>query len=139
VADTKYGKYLVKEPVRQWKWFKGLNFFSEENNSDMNFSIQWNTVAEPFRLPDEPHSHDFDEVWIFLGTTVENCLDLGGEIELYLGEELEKHIITNTTIVQIPKGLMHCPLIFTRVDKPIHFINIPLTPHYAKKEMKKEK
>jgi hypothetical protein len=46
--------------------------------------------------------------------------DLCGEIELWLGDE--KHILTKSCMVFIPKGLKHCPLVFRRVDRPIfHF------------------
>ena len=43
--------------------------------------------------------------------------DLGGEIELWL--EDEKHTLTRTCIVFVPKGMMHCPLTVRRIDRPI--------------------
>ena len=33
--------------------------------------------------------------------------DFGAEVELYLGEEGEKHLITQTTFVYVPKELIH--------------------------------
>ena len=50
--------------------------------------------------------------------------DFGAEVELYLGDEGEKHIIDKTTVVHVPAGLSHCPLNFTKVDKPIIFMDI---------------
>ena len=44
-------------------------------------------------------------------------------------------VINAATIVYIPKGLIHCPLNFKKVTKPVMFINIPLTSGYAKNEV----
>lgn len=68
----------------------------------------------------EAHTHNFDEVITFFGTNPEDPHDLGGEIELWLGDE--KHLLTKSCLVFVPKGLKHCPLIIKRVDRPIfHF------------------
>ncbi|HUT67701.1 MAG TPA: hypothetical protein VMW86_04025 [Dehalococcoidales bacterium] len=63
------------------------------------------------------HTHDFDEIIGFGGTNRDYPRDLGGEIEFWLGDE--KHIITRTCLIFIPKGVKHCPIIFRRVDTPI--------------------
>jgi hypothetical protein len=63
------------------------------------------------------HSHNFDEVLCFFGTDPENPHNLCGEIELYLGDE--KHTLTKSCIIFVPKGLQHCPLTIKRVDRPI--------------------
>jgi len=44
-------------------------------------------------------------------------VNLGGEVEFWM--EDEKHIITKTCLVFIPKSVKHCPLIFRRIDTPI--------------------
>jgi hypothetical protein len=72
----------------------------------------------------EAHTHDFDEVIGFFGTNPEDQRDLGGEIELWL--DGERHIITNSFIAFVPKGMVHCPLKIKRVDRPIfHFTTGP--------------
>jgi hypothetical protein len=53
-------------------------------------------------------------------------------VELWLGEEQEKHIIDATSVVHIPKGLIHGPLIYRRVDKPIIFVDAFLAPIYKR-------
>jgi hypothetical protein len=66
------------------------------------------------------HTHDFDEIIAFFGTNPADIHDLGGEVELWMVGE--KHIITRSTLVFVPKGMEHCPLSFNRVDRPIfHF------------------
>jgi hypothetical protein len=72
----------------------------------------------------EAHVHDFDEVIGFFGTNPADQRDLGGEIELWL--DGEKHILTNSFLAFVPKGMVHCPLKIKRVDRPIfHFTTGP--------------
>lgn len=66
------------------------------------------------------HTHDFDEIIAFFGSDPNNPRDLGGEVELWMGGE--KHIITKSCLVFVPKDVEHCPLSINRVDRPIfHF------------------
>jgi hypothetical protein len=52
----------------------------------------------------------------------DNMAELDAEIEIGFGEEQEIHTITTPASVYIPKGLIHCPLEFKRVGKPILFV-----------------
>ena len=49
-----------------------------------------------------------------------------------MGEEQELHIINKPTIVYFPKGLLHCPLNFKKIDKPILFQKFWLAPKYTR-------
>jgi hypothetical protein len=70
--------------------------------------------------PIKRHIHEFDEIIAFLGTNPEKPRELGGEVELWL--EDDKHIITKSCLVYVPKGMRHCPLEVLKVDYPIiHF------------------
>ncbi len=66
------------------------------------------------------HTHTFDEYLLFLGTNPDDQFDLGGEVEVWLGDE--KRMITRTTAVFVPAGMPHCPLVFHKVDRPFIFI-----------------
>ncbi len=68
----------------------------------------------------DAHTHSFDEVITFFGTNPEDPEDLCGEVEIWL--EDEKHILTKSCLIFVPKGMKHCPLVIRRVDRPIfHF------------------
>ena len=41
-----------------------------------------------------------------------------------MGKEMERHVISEPTAVFIPKGLPHCPLIVTRVDRPFFLTDV---------------
>jgi hypothetical protein len=67
-----------------------------------------------------PHAHEFDEVLGFFGTNPDDIYDLCGEVEFWLGDE--QYILNKSCMIFIPRGLVHCPLIMRRVDRPIfHF------------------
>ena len=67
------------------------------------------------------HSHDFSEIITVFGTNPDDPRDLGGEVEFWLDDE--KYILTKSSIIWVPKGMMHCPTIFRNVTRPIfHYI-----------------
>lgn len=76
------------------------------------------------------HVHDFDEIIGFIGSDPQNPSDLGGEVELWL--EDEQYFLTKSCLVFAPKGLRHCPLRVTRVERPILFLAFSLTGDYKK-------
>lgn len=83
-------------------------------------------------LEDRPHVHETDEIIGFFGSNPEDPHDLGGEIEIWL--EDDKHVITSSAMIFVPAGMKHCPLVLTRIDRPVfHFTTV--TGHkYAKVE-----
>lgn len=79
----------------------------------------------------EAHAHDFDQFLHFYNADPMHMREFDAEVEIFLGEEGEKHIISEPTVLHIPKGMMHCPLNFKRINKPVIFMNIALTPQYV--------
>ena len=144
MADTKYGKYFVSDP----KLVDELSGHSKEAKREgmtpaqvfldndlvpgcpVWFDVVWvydNVLPAPWVLP---HKHDVDEVLVCLATNKEH--DLGGVVEIAMGDEGEIHTITRSTAIFIPKGLTHCPLTYKSVDKnkPQIFIAMLLNPEY---------
>jgi hypothetical protein len=134
VAETKYGKYIIREPLE-----KGMtpmmHICGEEGCYGAKFpnfpvEVQLLCVTEPLSFPHQPHAHDADEIFFIFGSNPQNYYDFDAEIEICLGEEGEKHIIDTTTIVYIPKGLVHGPIAIKRVDKPFQWMHVLFTPKY---------
>lgn len=90
--------------------------------SECDAPVQW--VKE--------HQHDYDEVLIWHGNNPADPDDLGAEI--YLDIEGVRHTITTSGSVYLPAGTRHCPLGFTRVDRPFRFSALSLNPEYASDE-----
>jgi hypothetical protein len=65
-----------------------------------------------------PHVHKNPNVLMYLGTDPDHPMDLGGEVEICLGPEMEKHIITRSTIVFIPANFPHFPWRILKVTRP---------------------
>jgi hypothetical protein len=140
MAERKYEKNFIREPlVKLWN-FEGMGISGRvgEPNLNMDLCIQYHCIAEPFVMGTVPHKHDFDHVLCFIGGDPKNIREFGAEIEVTLGEEGEKYIINSTTIVTIPAGLLHCPIDFKRVDKPVLFLNIAPSPDYIRLDQKGE-
>jgi mannose-6-phosphate isomerase-like protein (cupin superfamily) len=139
MAETKYGQYVIEAPTfvddRQSKHQQKVTFRDNKPWSDwrdINFSVNYRCITEPIIMAMEPHEHDHEQFLFFLGGNPEDVKDLGAEIEVTLGEEEEKHIVKTASIVRIPKGLRHGPFNFKRVDKPIVFMNVTLSPEYSR-------
>ncbi len=68
----------------------------------------------------DAHVHDFDEVIGFFGSNPKDVHDLGGEISIWL--DGEKHTVTKSCLIFVPKGMNHGPLKINKVDRPFfHF------------------
>jgi hypothetical protein len=69
-----------------------------------------------------PHEHKNPEIYMHLGTDPDNPWDLGGEVEMCVGEEMEKHIITRSTIMCLPANFPHSPWRILKVTRPFIII-----------------
>jgi hypothetical protein len=134
VTETKYGRYFTTDCVvvskmsgRPMSSMRDLHSFGEGG-----FSIETVFIWEPKTLSDKPHRHDFPQYLCFFSATHGNAHDFDADVELSLGEEEEKHVITAPTVVYVPAGLGHGPLRFVRVGKPVLFIDVALTGGYSR-------
>jgi hypothetical protein len=132
MADTKYGKYIITDVKTDIFLSPGEKML--EGDDSIIANLDDSIIKGAFLMqacwqrpqdfiddePVQPHSHDFDEVLCQFGMDPNNPHDLGGELEIWLGGE--KHIVTKSCIVYIPKGLVHGPIKYNRIDRPIfHF------------------
>ena len=124
MGESKYAKYIITEadPDKvelQHMRTRILGLNDKVLPGAMDVNCVWYTGASDGVLR-EAHSHAFDEVLAFIGTDPENPRDLGGEIEIWLGDE--KFLLTKSCLVFLPKGLVHCPMSILKVYRPIfHF------------------
>ena len=137
MAESIYGKYIVREPFKRGRNEQVIepmvHLDGEKDGGGANITVSRSWITQPFLMIKEPHTHAHDQFLIFMGANPMDVRDFGAEAEMSLGEEGEKHIIDSPTIIHIPKGLMHGPLNFKRIDKPIVFLDIYLAPTYVRK------
>jgi len=134
MAETKYEKYIIREPLAEGLFTPRLLFDSKNYFPEIDFGIRYTYIKQPVEL-ERPHAHDFDQFLCFMGSP-EDMRVFDGEVELYLGEESTRNIINSTSVVYIPSGMVHCPIIWTRVDKPMMFVNIVLTSSYTRSDQR---
>ncbi|MFC1928256.1 hypothetical protein ACFLXK_01460 [Chloroflexota bacterium] len=138
MTEMKYEKYVRKPPITEGGFGPFIGFMGQiggENDDTALIRMRW--VTTPCVMePGNPHKHDFDQYFCFYGGNVEKVEDFGAEVEIWLGEEGEKHTFNTATVVHVPKGLVHCPLNIKRVDKPIIFMTIVFTSKYAQIQKK---
>jgi len=90
----------------------------------------WNVITawfwprtEPLVVIPEPHYHDEHEVVCFYGTNPDDPFDLCAEVEFYY--EGQKILLTKSTLLYVPAGMKHSPLILNRIDRPVfHFSSV---------------
>ena len=137
MAETKYGKYIFKEPYKKGRNEEGIepmvHLKGEKDGRGTNLTVSRSWITQPFCMIKEPHQHNRDQFLIFMGGNPMDVRDFGAEVELFLGEEGERHIIDCPALVHIPAGLLHGPLEYKRIDKPIVFLDIYLASTYERK------
>jgi mannose-6-phosphate isomerase-like protein (cupin superfamily) len=132
MTKRKYEKLIFSEPIVDGEFAPKIGL---KDVPGLNIRIAYNCVSKPFLMINKAHKHDHDQYLVFIGGDPTNIKDFGGEAELSLGEEEEKYVINKTTIIYVPAGLVHCPLNFTRVEKPIIFMDIYPAAEYEQKQV----
>ena len=86
---------------------------SFRGNSDLpgaGINMGFRYYVKPFKMELQSHHHDVDEYLFFLGAQLPDLTaNFDAEIEIFLGPEYERHIITKPCIIYIPKGLSTIP------------------------------
>ncbi len=128
----KYDKWFYKNPIVEGKFGDRFVYFAKNHVGEKNYSMLYNVVTEPFLMVSDPHTHDFDQFLHFFNADALKIAEFPAVVEFTLGEELEKHVITEPTVLHIPAGVLHGPLEFKKVDAPVVFMNVAFTPEYFK-------
>jgi hypothetical protein len=145
MAKSKYSKFFITETspnplhpqtrnkVSNFPWMNTLYINEELQKVKGVLYLETNIVLRPIAGGEEegskPHYHPFDEYLMFLGMDPDDPFKLGGEVEFWIEEE--KHIITRTCAIFVPKGIYHCPFYIRKVDRPFMFITTGNTSKYA--------
>ena len=95
------------------------------------FSAMWMGEMSTKTLGHGPHTHPVPEVLVALGSDPEHPEDLGAEFELFMGEEMEKHIVNKSTLIYIPENTVHCPFTIKKVTRPFLFMQAHYGPKLA--------
>jgi hypothetical protein len=139
--NTKYGKYILTElkkkfsspyetEVRPEDQTEVLLLDSDVIKGAFVVDTVWFWPDRALREePDvRPHKHDYDEVLAVFGSDPKNPNDLGGEMEAVIGDE--KHIVTKSCLIFLPKGVQHGPFRWNKMTRPVFHFAIQLSSTY---------
>jgi hypothetical protein len=145
MPERKYAKYIITEPkppppemareigkikeeqIKSGNYIDSTHMFSLDDSlvkGAMYTDCVWFLAKHGTAgvKSEVPHAHDFDEVWVFVGTVHGNPRDLGGELEFWLDDE--QYIVDKSCLVFVPRGLKHGPCGVRKIDSPILFITM---------------
>jgi uncharacterized RmlC-like cupin family protein len=114
--------------------------FSPDRVKEGNSIIEYGIISGDVTIGDgfitEPHKHDYEEIFLFLGTDPKDTTDLGAEVEFWLGEGLKRDrvIINTSSSIYVPPGLAHFPQIWRNVVRPV--MTIVIMPDAKKRILK---
>ncbi len=139
---SRYGKYIIREPIVKGRTAPEIHICGQQHLCGAELcpgsrfpgfpnEVTIFTIDKPCTVSAR-HAHDYDELLYFIGGNPMNFYEFGAEAELLMGEEDEVHLIDSTTIVYVPAGLMHCPIFFKEVEKPVMFMHICASPAYTR-------
>ena len=135
MPGKKYAGCILPAPIMRvlddsGAYSDGYNFLSvyaHKGEINADHTLGFHYITEPY-VDAYPHTHEGHEILCFVGGNPQNINDFDAEIEIVLGEEGEVHTITSPSVVSIPGGLIHSPLTFKKVTKPVFFIEVTLVP-----------
>ena len=140
---SKYGQYFKKYHAKKEEielGRTGIARVDRDTFQGCNFYwVHWNLPNPPKRhegmhgVGHPPHTHKDAEILMLIGTNPDDPEDLGAEVELQMGPEREKHIMTKATTVYIPPNMIHCPYVIKKTIRPWIFIEINQGPVHTEK------
>lgn len=133
----KYSKYVKTLEFRENRpdfYRQGLKLGPDFFGFDIQLELgTYVAPGELGRNPGKPHVHNFDQVMMWIGVDTHDMGDLDAEIEVCLGEDLERVMVTTSTAIFVPKGTPHYPATIHRMDKKSLYMEISYTKRYSEK------
>jgi hypothetical protein len=135
MPPTKYGQYVTRDIIVDSKYPQVTAPMARYNGcrgGGNALTVEWSCITKPFAMDAEPEvDTERDQLLLFASSNIEDGKDFNAEIELPMGKEKKKQIITEPTYVYIPKGLVHGPIKFKTIRKPIAFLSYFLSPEFS--------
>jgi hypothetical protein len=134
MAESMYEKYIIRKAdvpsdlspylqdgVIPSRFLNGKN--GQIKEADTMFEFSWITkdCSMGHSAGRGPHKHNFPEIFAFFGSDPDYPDDLGAEIEFWMGEgeETDKLIFDTTSMIYVPGYMMHMPIFFRDVKRPL--------------------
>jgi hypothetical protein len=158
MAKSKYEKYVTRKPAiinsdyaeevpktekvpLRTPYDTGpLVIFSKERIKEASSIIEYGIVSGDMTIGDgsfvSKHKHDYEEIFMFLGTDPKDPQDLGAEVEFWIGEgdDQEKIVFNTSSSIYVPPNTAHFPQIWRNVRRPV--FTVVVMPSLKIKQLK---
>jgi hypothetical protein len=134
---TKYAHLMKKMPVRPGSG--GADAYQliamsatdlEGVNINLTLGLFRGTGQWDAKQGKRAHVHPYDEAMVFFGLDSSNLSYLGAELAVDIGAEHEAHTINAPTVIALPRGTPHAPVVCNRVDRPYGVMQVGLGARY---------
>jgi hypothetical protein len=110
----------------------GMSLWAHHDEYKAGISLGYHCVVTPYDVR-MSHGHDFFETLAFLGGDPNNPRELGEKGVTHLGKEQEELPFDVPTIISMPPGLQHCPMLVDDIKKPVIFLEVSATKAFKGK------
>jgi hypothetical protein len=141
-AGTRYGRYIITEPAPHGptspprrpppkptaKTTHIVSLNSDVSPGGFYVDFVWIWSGNMTMAP-KAHAHDFDEMIGIVGYPDKaDPRAVDGDVSIILADE--KHAIRQSSLIFVPKGLLHCPIEFKDIRRPVLCFTIGNTPKW---------
>jgi hypothetical protein len=135
MAHSKYGKYITRDIFAESKYPQIIaptaRYDGCRGGGDA-LSFEWSCLTSPVTMDQEPEvDAERDQFLLFGSGNVSDGTEFAAEIEIALGPKGKKLVITEPTLVYLPKGLWHGPVTVKSVKKPTALLSWYLAPELS--------
>ena len=139
--EGKYGGYIVqelKEPAHftdesraRYERFAKRILYMDTNVVPGAFQMNtsWYHSDTPIDKTSAAHMHDVPEIIGYYGSDPDDPYELYAEVEFSIEGEI--HLLTKSTMIFIPPGIMHQPLAVMKISRPVFHFSICTSPEYS--------
>jgi len=131
---NKYWMNMVRGPlyIDYEPGWTGTSIWAHHDEYKAGISLGYHCIVTPYDVRMN-HGHDFHETLAFLSGDPKNIKELGAEVTVRLGDEQEVHTFNTPTIISMPPGLKHCPMLVHNIKKPVIFLEVSATKEFKGK------
>ena len=132
-----YSDCIIYSEDQEYPAARPIPWVSKLDNKPIfpcSYSLHWNMPfdeTEKPQLPEgvrevshPPHLHKENEIMFLFGNNPDDPYDLGAEVEICLGPEMQKFTITRSCCIRIPGGTPHGFYTIRKCWRPWMFVEV---------------
>ena len=126
-------KYILAPEIKQYGDLQVFEFHGKDARG-YDFGVQLTPVQALPLINEPPKAVDADRVNMYAGGDHENIGDIHTEIEISMGEDLEKYTIDSAAMTYVPEGTPYGHRVISNTDKTSWVLTLTLPPKYIPPE-----